>query len=141
MEALVEAGTPLRIGAPVWAVSPCEGEWRELLPVKVNIAPSATGIAYRLIKDAGIEWGNEHLHKHADAGLQNLAEAASRYDTAVDWLKRVLKDGPIKTTELKEMSNAAGFASWRTVEDAKNAAGVIVEKVGGLSGHWQWRLK
>jgi hypothetical protein len=128
-----------------WAVQkdPANPDRRLFLPVKTNLATEPTGHAYRLRSvstfAAVVEWESEAVTMTADDAL--AAESAPREhksEVAAKWLNRQLQNGPVAVSELKEECKKAGF-SWHTIERAKDAVGVEVEKTG-FKGHWQWKL-
>jgi putative DNA primase/helicase len=57
---------------------------------------------------------------------------------AEEFLREVLRDGPVPTNLIKSDANGAGIA-WRTVERAKKRLGVVAEKQG-MKGGWAWRM-
>ena len=63
-----------------------------------------------------------------------------RLDEAVEWLKDILADGPVKSEDILNMAAEAGLAI-DTLRRAKDELHVSVYKVGnGENSHWFWAL-
>jgi hypothetical protein len=79
----------------------------------------------------------------ADAALAATAldpENRTAVASAVEWLKEVLADGPMKTVDLKQEAKDADIA-WPTVRRAQKAMGIKPKKHGvGKEGAWYWTL-
>ena len=129
-----------------WLIAKDENdEQRRLfLPIKMNLASEPTGLAYRIEgSPAKIEWERDAISQTADEALgsEHRPQGWQR-DSCVEWLKNVLSGEPVPVTELKELAKSAGFASWHTIERARESAGIKVHKTGfGIGGMWVWELK
>jgi hypothetical protein len=65
-------------------------------------------------------------------------EDQSQLDEAVDWLRALLREGPVDSKQIGKDAKASGIA-WRTVERAKTRLGVKANKAS-FSGGWRWSL-
>lgn len=128
----------------VWSVSRAkdDGERRLLLPIKQNLSYAVNGLAYRIVNGA-LEWEPGAVEMTADDALaeEMLSHSESKSEMAVGWLQRLLADGPVAVTAIKQNAKAAGL-SWRTVERAKEVVRVEAVRQGfGGNGEWVWNLK
>jgi putative DNA primase/helicase len=66
----------------------------------------------------------------------------SRRDDAIDWLRKLLRGGPRRATEVEIEAKAAGI-SLATVRRAKSQLSIETYREGGLgsAGYWVWRAK
>jgi hypothetical protein len=120
---------------------------RLFLSAKNNIAPEGTGLAYSLEPVDGnpgmavVAWDAEPVTVTAKEALavdQPRHDKPTERDTATDWLRELLADGSLPTTEIKSQANEAGFA-WATLRRAKERLGIRPRKSGFESG-WTWEL-
>ncbi len=120
---------------------------RLFLSAKNNIAPEGTGLAYSLEPTDGnsgmavVAWEAEPVTVTANEALNVDRPSDSKpteRDTATDWLRELLADGPLPTTEVRSQANEAGFA-WATMRRAKERLGIRPRKSGFESG-WTWEL-
>ena len=133
------------------AADPQDKARRLFLPMKNNLGPDATGLAFRIegatISSPGgplgtsvISWEPEPVSMTADDVMQ--AEAApssnSALDTAADWLRETLADGPVGAIKLFSKAGAEGIAK-KTLQRASDKLGVRKEKLGMEAG-WSWSL-
>ncbi len=134
----------------VWAITKDheDPERRLMLPVKMNLAKEAGGLAYRIEQASvtGLRTMHPVLAWEPDPVDVDIEEALSpppkdrqavRTDAA-KWLERELQDGMKPVTWLKSEVEKAGHA-WRTVERAKSDLDVVAVK-DGFAGPWQWGL-
>jgi len=116
---------------------------RLVLPVKNNIGNDHTGLAYRIATAENgapvITWEPAPVEISADDALEAISQDdhCEREDAA-DWLRDVLSDGPVATTELQKQAKMAGHA-WRTVRRAKDRIGAVSVKQS-YSGKWVWQF-
>jgi len=125
---------------------------RLVLPIKANLGPDATGLAYSIAvvdSDVGfqpvIEWEADVVRTTADEALRAPtvddgaeSEGSTALDSAIDFLKKELADGAVSQKQIKADADQAG-CSWATVRRAKDALGVKPEKLS-FDGGWNWRL-
>ena len=125
---------------------------RILARSKSNIGPDDGGFQYHLeqievdafpgIEAARIAWGksvngnaSQLLTDPNEGGADGEEESSSR-DSAEDFLKELLKDGPTPTKHVETEAKAAGI-SWATVRRASNALMVKKQK---SDGKYYWSL-
>lgn len=63
----------------------------------------------------------------------------TQQDKAADLLLTLLKSGPVASSKLYEEAEGAGISK-RTLKIAKKNLGVVANRQGGASGHWEWAL-
>jgi putative DNA primase/helicase len=128
-----------------------ESEARILARSKSNIGPDDGGFKYHLeqvqvnafpgIEAARIAWGDSvegtasQLLTDPNDGNSDDEEGSAR-DSAEDFLKELLKDGPTPTKQVETEAKAAGIA-WRTVRRASDTLSVKKQK---SMGGWYWSL-
>ena len=132
----------------VWAITKDheDPERRLMLPVKMNLAREAGGLAYR-IEQASVEgldtmhpvlaWEPNPVDVDIEAALAPppVDRQAPRRE-AMAWLEDQLEHSPVPVTELKEQADIDGHA-WRTIERAKKDLG-IKSKPSGFGGPHRW---
>jgi putative DNA primase/helicase len=129
----------------------CEGR-KLLLHAKNNIAPSAKGLSYTIqgeavcsnegiiVETSKLVWGIAHVDQKADDVVRNDTEKRSAVTDAENFLRDVLKDGPVEAAKVRTEAEDAGIA-WRTVERAKSRLGISsAKKHDTMEGPWLWRL-
>ena len=126
---------------------------RILARSKSNIGPDDGGFQYHLeqievdafpgIEAARIAWGksvdgnaSQLLTDPNEGGATDDEEECSARDSAEDFLKELLKDGPAPTKYVETEAKAAGV-SWATVRRASNALMVKKQK---SDGKYYWSL-
>ena len=126
---------------------------RILARSKSNIGPDDGGFQYHLeqvpvtefpgIEAARIAWGkavdgsaSELLTDPNEGHATDEDEESSARDSAEDFLKELLKDGPAPTKHVEAEAKAAGIA-WRTVRRASDTLQVKKQK---SDGKWYWSL-
>jgi hypothetical protein len=86
---------------------------------------------------ARVEWlGEVDWHPDEIVGVVNPGKETAR-DIAVEWLRELLRDGPVLSSEVDVAAKRAGH-SMRTVKRAKKEAGVVSTK--RFDGRWEYRL-
>ena len=130
-----------------------EENTRILARSKSNIGPDDGGFQYHLeqvpvtefpgIEAARIAWGkavegsaSELLTDPNEGNTADGEEENSARDSAEDFLKELLKDGPSPTKHVETEAKAAGIA-WRTVRRASDTLQVKKQK---SNGGWYWSL-
>ena len=129
----------------VFAVAADRGdpERRLFLPVKMNVARKAPGLAFRLVEVGGaarVEWDENPVNVDVEdvlAGPDLVTERTER-DEATDFLREILARGPVAADDVKDQARAAGISE-RTLSRAKADLGVEAEKTG-FEGGWVWRF-
>jgi len=121
---------------------------RLLLPGKNNLAPEGNGLAFAIVGDPpAVAWEHDPVAMSADDALaaENNAGGESKpgpepeaRSQAAEWLRELLKAGPMESAKIKEEGTAAGYA-WRTLHRAKDELGIrpYRERFGGS---WMWKL-
>ena len=126
---------------------------RILARSKSNIGPDDGGFQYHLeqvegdafpgIEAARMGWGksvqgnaSQLLTDPNEGNAADDEEESSARDSAEDFLKELLKDGPAPTKYVETEAKAAGVA-WRTVRRASDALAVKKQK---SNGSWYWSL-
>lgn len=123
---------------------------RLLLPIKNNLGADVAGASYRIgetvVDGLGgvpyVTWDLEPVTTSADEALAPAISSESTVADASEFLREMLKSGPVKVNELKAEANSAGL-SWRTLERAKAELDVIAERVSegnAGKGAWVWKL-
>jgi putative DNA primase/helicase len=130
---------------------PLEKTRRLLLPIKNNLGPDATGLAFRIegaivssaagtLETSRACWESEPISMTADEAIQ--AESASRSMSAVEtakaWLQDALSNGPLAKTELDHLAKEEGIAN-RTLQRASTMLRIRKVKAGMTDG-WRWSL-
>jgi AAA domain/Domain of unknown function (DUF4326) len=129
-------------------VDPDDGDRRILAVSKTNLAAKAPSLAYHLVGEsqygtAKVVWKGTSEHTAEDLLGRPLDRAAPKQDEAEAFLRDALAGGPRPRAWIEKGAKAKGI-SWRTVERAKAALEVIVERRGepgkrGGGSYW-WRL-
>ena len=130
-----------------WLVAPdkADRDRRLLLPLKMNLARAAPGLAFK-IEDAQVMWIEGAVDVTADEALAadqpgDDGERAERQQ-AREWLEDLLADGPKAAGDIDRWAKQNGFAK-RTLARAKAAANVKSTPVyeGGRIASWTWQLR
>lgn len=128
-----------------------EGRRRLWLPIKSNLSRDDSGLAYTLRQDPGsmvahVVWERDPVTTRADDAMAQPAgrpgPAPVAQDEAADWLRDVLRDGPMPASELRAAAKRDGL-SWRTVERVRTRLGVMARRVGAVGSadqQWVWEL-
>lgn len=109
---------------------------------KLNIAPEPPALAYRLVSDdaagvAHVEWEPDALTGVTAASLLHAPDEDERSerDEAAEWLAGYVADngGEALAAHVRKESGAVGL-SWRTVQRARERAGVESSRRGSRAG-------
>jgi hypothetical protein len=126
---------------------------RLLIPLKGNLTPTKTGLAYHIVPaDVSlrsrhgtvktsvprIEWLSEVVSMSADEAMAAARERHTKVEDVKEWLTDILADGPLPMKTVEETAGRAGY-SMMTVRRAADAIGVKKDK-GGYQGSWQWSM-
>lgn len=126
-------------------------ERRILARAKSNIAPDDGGVSYTLelaqidgFEASRVVWGEmiEGTAREILGDVERDDSAADdekgERDEAIEFLRAVLSDGPVRVRDIKADATGAGH-SWRTIERAKRELGAQARKLGVKEG-WAWAL-
>ncbi len=128
----------------VWLVTQdSDDEKRRLLvPVKTNICTDPTSMAFRVV-DGTLIFERDLLKLNCNDLLtenQGNNPDGSAVAQAKTWLKDLLSDGRVRSTEVFEMAKREGVAK-RTLTRAKAALDIQSQKEGiGPAASWYWKL-
>ncbi|MDI9430654.1 MAG: AAA family ATPase [Planctomycetota bacterium] len=120
---------------------------RLLLPGKNNLAPEGNGLAFTIIGDPPtIAWERDPVAMTADDALasENVSQEKKpgpkpeARNKARDWLRDLLRTGPMEAGKVKVEATEAGYA-WRTVQRAKDELGIKPDR-HQFGGAWIWKL-
>lgn len=118
---------------------------RLVLPIKCNLSPDSSGLAYRIGESSNgapvVEWEASPVTITADQALAAMnedAEDRSQTDEAVDWLRALLDDGPQKAGEVQREARQAGISD-KALRRARERLKVRPSK-SCFSGAWTWAL-
>ena len=125
-----------------------EGEDRRIFArSKSNIGPDDGGFEYHLeqvealpgIEASRITWGKalDGTARELLTDVNEDDEQAPR-DSAADFLREVLKDGPTRAKTVKAEAAEAGH-TWITVRRAADSL-LVIKKKDGMAGGWYWQL-
>jgi hypothetical protein len=121
---------------------------RLFLPGKCNLAAPPSGLAYRIGgHPPRVEWEASPVYLRADEvirrhrALERTGPDPKARNAAEDWLRDLLRHGPLPTEQVKSEAASAGIA-WRTIRRAAETLGVKARRTGGLAkgGKWEWTL-
>jgi hypothetical protein len=124
---------------------------RLFLPMKNNIGPDSSGLAFRIegvtvpsqagpLSTSHVICESEPVSVTADEVMSQSStqEETTRLTEAVDWLQEVLGSGPISSTTVEERARFAGITK-STLRRAKARLG-IESKKSDMEGGWCWTL-
>lgn len=118
---------------------------RLVLPIKCNLSPDSSGLAYRIGQSSNgapvVEWETRPVTITADEALAVMnddVEDRSQTDEAVDWLRALLGDGPQKAGEVQREARQAGISD-KALRRARERLKIRPSK-SGFSGAWTWAL-
>jgi putative DNA primase/helicase len=133
------------------ALDPQDQSRRLLLPMKNNLGPDTTGLAFRIhpmrivspfgeVVTSRVVWDSEFVYMSADEAMQGSERPRRRSAIAdiVEWLHGTLLQCPLPAVEIFERAKAEGIAVV-TLRRAANAMGIRKEKAGMTAG-WVWSL-
>jgi hypothetical protein len=116
---------------------------RLVLPVKNNLGADTLGLAYRIHPVNGlpvVEWEPEPVSVSIEEALAptDTNEERSVTDEAVDWLRGLLGDGPMKASDVQKEARQAGISD-KALRRARKRLGIKPKK-RQFSGGWEWAL-
>jgi hypothetical protein len=121
---------------------------RLFLPLKNNLGPDGSGMAYRIEEVDGVPrvaWEDECISISADEALGRDDDQGNHESTlaedAAEWLCDVLANGPVPSDDVKKYAKHAGY-SWATVRRAQAALGIKPRRhsAEGEAPCWRWAL-
>jgi hypothetical protein len=120
---------------------------RLLLPGKNNLAPKGTGLAFIICgQPPAISWEREPVAMSADDALsvengdekKKPGPKPETRDRAVEWLRDLLRSGPMASKDIQAEAKEAGYA-WRTVHRAKDDLAIKPYRQQ-FGSEWMWKL-
>jgi hypothetical protein len=118
---------------------PDEPGRRVVVPIKNNLAPLASALAFEIADGRFLWCGESRLTAAALLAPDASAEQRTARDDAADFLRDLLADGPVAAQEAEQHGKDAGISS-RTLRRARSQLGVKLTKAG-YQGRWEWSLK
>ncbi len=115
---------------------------RLFLPVKNNIGPDCSGLAYRLENHGHgivVAWEADAIATTADDALGEGGPRAVAHDEAAQFIAECLAGGPKHWDEIEADGVLGGHAKWTLVSARKAVAECIREP--GARGRWLWQLR
>jgi hypothetical protein len=112
--------------------------------VKANIAVGAPSLGFTIggsepYGAAKLTWVGE-VSANAEDLVEVQRDQAWARQGAEEFLREMLRDGPLDSKEIRREAKHEGFAG-RTLDRAKAALGVESFRTGfGAGGSWSWRL-
>ena len=112
--------------------------------MKSNLAVKAPALAFRVVPwdddpDVPVIQWEGPTDQTADdllAAQQDKAKEGTRIGEAVEFLRRVLREGPVPATQVTEQARARGIAE-RTLDRAKKCLEIKARK---SEGSWNWAM-
>jgi hypothetical protein len=128
-----------------------------MLPIKSNLSPEKRGLAFRIaqrlitddISAPHVVWDRDPVTMTADEAMaaengRNLDPTAK--DDAVEFLSRLLANGPMKVTDIEVEARAAGclgtnqpIGQSKPFRSAREALDIQPSKLA-MEGGWSWAL-
>jgi putative DNA primase/helicase len=135
----------------VWVIvkDPDDQRRRLLLPLKNNLAPDVTGLAYTIESTdpdgSGppvVCWSPEPVSATADLILARRPRGRpdDERQQAARWLRETLSAGPRLARDIKEEAEVNGFSQGTLRRAFRDVAGQAVREGFGPFGQWLWRL-
>jgi putative DNA primase/helicase len=127
---------------------------RKFLCDKTNIGPKPAGLTFICeqvevqtskgnIWMSRVSWGTQTINQTADEAIAAATPGANdktnAINEAVDFLKGLLADGPVASSEVFEAAKANRIAA-ATLRRAKKEIGVIARHDESFDGGWKWCL-
>lgn len=128
---------------------------RLFMPLKNNLGTDETGLAYSIeeyhlegtetddrprIKTSRVLWENALITQSAEEVFGTMPEEErTAVDEAADFLRDLLKFGPVVVKDVEFAGKKAGH-TMITIRRAKAKIGIKPSKRTGGSGEWQWSL-
>jgi hypothetical protein len=131
------------------ARDPVDEERRFFLPLKNNIGPDSSGLAFRIegatvqssagpVQTSRVVWEAQPVTTTADEVMRaQTPEHGSALREAEEWLRKTLNE-PTSASDVFRMAEAAGISE-KTLRRASGALGIVKQKAGINTG-WVWSL-
>ncbi len=118
------------------------GTRRLVLPVKNNLGPDNTGLAYALVEGV-VRWEPNPVTVTADEALAPEGDGTpgpepEALESAVKWLRELLTPHPMPATEVRKQARDCGISE-STLNRAKRAGSVEAYRPVN-PGPWFWRM-
>jgi hypothetical protein len=116
----------------VWGLvpDPRDKARRLMVPVKMNLAPDATGLAFRIDEQGKLAWETEPVELSADEAM-DAERSASKLNRVMDWLREVLAADSQSSEFIMARGKELGFSK-STIYRAAETLTVTIEQ-GGFS--------
>ena len=116
---------------------------RLVVPIKANLAPDASGLAYRVRTQGGapvVEWEPDPVAVGADELLAPAVrdQAPTETDEAVEFLRDALRDGPRKAKDVTREAREAGIGD-KALRRARERMGIKPLK-REFQGGYVWEI-
>jgi putative DNA primase/helicase len=127
---------------------------RKFLCDKTNIGPKPAGLTFICQPDevptsrgniwvSRVSWGTQTINQTADeaiaAATPSVNDKTSAINEAVEFLERLLADGPVASTEVFDAAKANGIAA-ATLRRTKKKKGIFASHDKTFEGGWKWYL-
>jgi len=124
---------------------------RLFLPMKNNLGPDATGLAFHIegatipspagpLETSFVWWHSEPVPMTADEAMQaeGASGSTSALGAATDWLQETLANGSVAAADVFDRAMAEGISK-KTLQRASKALKVRKAKEA-MDGGWEWSL-
>jgi len=135
----------VNVARAAWMIGkdPHQPSRRLLLPLKNNLGPDGSGLAFELeTHESGqpiVSWETKPIEDSADDVFSGRSqEEGGRIKEARLWLQEMLADAPMLSVEIKAAAMAEEI-SWATLRRASTQLGVVKRKLSE-DGKFQWLL-
>jgi hypothetical protein len=133
-----------------WLVAkdPRSAQRRLLLPMKNNLAPDVTGLAFTIESQAAttvpaIHWSPDPVASSAESIVGNSRPRGRpdhQREDAMDWLKSRLASGPAPAADVLEEADGHGINKETLRRAFRALRGEAVKDGFGPFGQWLWKL-
>jgi len=128
----------------VWHVTkdPQDRTRRLFLPGKSNLSRETSGLSFWIAPNPPrVQWLGPVELQADDLVVEEPVRGRKSEvrNAAVDWLRTLLRDGPMSVRKIRKAAQEAGF-SWATVRRAAEML-PIERRKKSFGGGWEWRLE
>jgi putative DNA primase/helicase len=132
----------------VWAIckDPSDERKRLFVPIKNNLAPTATGLAFTIESQNGtpqLHWSPDPVTHSVDIAIAAARHAGRPNDErqhAMSWLRERLSNGSLAMRQLHEEANAHGIGYGTLRRAFREIDGQSVRRGPFPFGEWHWKL-